>query len=82
LLWTIKDISIVTDASVKDVNFVGYTHKNFEIVTDHEVPGIDRLPSLSSPSLVIHSSGVNTYSNNQSGLFDSNIYAFDKNAFS
>lgn len=24
----------------KDVNFVGYTYKNFEIVNDHEVPGI------------------------------------------
>ncbi|KAE9455474.1 hypothetical protein C3L33_12620, partial [Rhododendron williamsianum] len=27
--------------SSKDVNFVGYTYKNFEIVNDHEVPGID-----------------------------------------
>lgn len=26
--------------SSKDVNFVGYTYKNFEIVNDHEVPGI------------------------------------------
>lgn len=24
----------------KDVNFVGYTYKNFEIMTDHEIPGI------------------------------------------
>ncbi|KAK3032036.1 hypothetical protein RJ639_035473 [Escallonia herrerae] len=24
----------------KDVNFMGYTYKNFEIVNDHEVPGI------------------------------------------
>lgn len=27
----------------KDVNFVGYTYKNFEIVTDHEIPGIAEL---------------------------------------
>ncbi|XP_034697021.1 serine/threonine-protein kinase 38-like isoform X4 [Vitis riparia] len=25
----------------KDVNFVGYTYKNFEIVNEHHVPGID-----------------------------------------
>ncbi|XP_074291002.1 uncharacterized protein LOC141617740 [Silene latifolia] len=29
--------------SSKDVNFVGYTYKNFEIVNDHEVPGISEL---------------------------------------
>ncbi|CAO2821612.1 unnamed protein product [Amaranthus hypochondriacus] len=27
----------------KDVNFVGYTYKNFEIVNDHEVPGISEI---------------------------------------
>ncbi|KAF6142068.1 hypothetical protein GIB67_001265 [Kingdonia uniflora] len=27
--------------SSKDANFVGYTYKNFEIVKDHQVPGID-----------------------------------------
>jgi serine/threonine kinase 38 len=26
--------------SSKDVNFVGYTYKNFEIVNDPELPGI------------------------------------------
>ena len=26
--------------SSKDVNFMGYTYKNFEIVNEHEVPGI------------------------------------------
>lgn len=26
--------------SSKDVNFVGYTYKNFEIVNDHQVPGV------------------------------------------
>lgn len=26
--------------SSKDINFVGYTYKNFEIVGDPEVPGI------------------------------------------
>lgn len=26
--------------SSKDANFMGYTYKNFEIVQDHEVPGI------------------------------------------
>ncbi|MQM18421.1 hypothetical protein Taro_051413, partial [Colocasia esculenta] len=30
--------------SSKDVNFVGYTYKNFEIVNDHQVPGIDSTP--------------------------------------
>ncbi|XP_068654006.1 uncharacterized protein [Aristolochia californica] len=29
--------------SSKDVNFVGYTYKNFEIVNDHQVPGIAEL---------------------------------------
>ncbi|GER30343.1 kinase family protein [Striga asiatica] len=29
--------------SSKDVNFMGYTYKNFEIVNDHEVPGITEL---------------------------------------
>lgn len=29
--------------SSKDVNFMGYTYKNFEIVNDHEVPGISNL---------------------------------------
>jgi len=31
----------------KDVNFVGYTYKNFEIVNDHEIPGIGIYKSLS-----------------------------------
>lgn len=26
--------------SSKDVNFVGYTYKNFEIVNDNQLPGI------------------------------------------
>lgn len=26
--------------SSKDINFVGYTYKNFEIVKDHQIPGI------------------------------------------
>jgi len=26
--------------SSKDINFVGYTYKNFEIVNDYQVPGI------------------------------------------
>ncbi|XP_047946280.1 serine/threonine-protein kinase tricornered-like [Salvia hispanica] len=29
--------------SSKDVNFMGYTYKNFEIVNDHEVPGMVEL---------------------------------------
>ncbi|XXG44003.1 hypothetical protein AAC387_Pa01g3907 [Persea americana] len=29
--------------SSKDINFVGYTYKNFEIVNDHQVPGIAEL---------------------------------------
>ncbi|KAF7144591.1 hypothetical protein RHSIM_Rhsim04G0179500 [Rhododendron simsii] len=34
--------------SSKDVNFVGYTYKNFEIVNDHEVPGIAELKKKSN----------------------------------
>uniref|UniRef100_I1JB62 non-specific serine/threonine protein kinase n=1 Tax=Glycine max TaxID=3847 RepID=I1JB62_SOYBN len=30
----------------KDINFVGYTYKNFEIVNDHEIPGIGTYISL------------------------------------
>ena len=26
--------------SSKDINFVGYTYKNFEIINDHQLPGI------------------------------------------
>ncbi|CAI0463956.1 unnamed protein product [Linum tenue] len=29
--------------SSKDINFVGYTYKNFEIVNDHQLPGIAEL---------------------------------------
>ncbi|GLJ30925.1 hypothetical protein SUGI_0616020 [Cryptomeria japonica] len=35
--------------SSKDVNFVGYTYKNFEIVNDHQVPGIAELRKKSKP---------------------------------
>ncbi|KAL0358192.1 UNVERIFIED_CONTAM: Serine/threonine-protein kinase CBK1 [Sesamum calycinum] len=38
------------DASVKDANFMGYTYKNFEIVNDHEVPGIAELKKKSNKS--------------------------------
>ncbi|KAJ8631315.1 hypothetical protein MRB53_024638 [Persea americana] len=34
--------------SSKDVNFVGYTYKNFEIVNDHPLPGIAELKKKSS----------------------------------
>ncbi|XP_027165505.1 serine/threonine-protein kinase tricorner [Coffea eugenioides] len=34
--------------SSKDVNFMGYTYKNFEIVNDHEVPGIAELKKKST----------------------------------
>ncbi|KAJ8433370.1 hypothetical protein Cgig2_020450 [Carnegiea gigantea] len=34
--------------SSKDINFVGYTYKNFEIVNDHEVPGISELKKKST----------------------------------
>eukprot|EP00268_Persea_americana_P065722 TRINITY_DN882_c0_g1_i2.p1 TRINITY_DN882_c0_g1~~TRINITY_DN882_c0_g1_i2.p1 ORF type:complete len:595 (+),score=119.53 TRINITY_DN882_c0_g1_i2:206-1990(+) len=34
--------------SSKDVNFVGYTYKNFEIVNDHPVPGIAELKKKSN----------------------------------
>ncbi|KAL6578829.1 hypothetical protein OROMI_009045 [Orobanche minor] len=33
----------------KDVNFMGYTYKNFEIVNDHEVPGITELKKNNKP---------------------------------
>ncbi|XP_042467882.1 serine/threonine-protein kinase tricornered-like [Zingiber officinale] len=33
--------------SSKDLNFMGYTYKNFEIVHDHEVPGIAELKKKS-----------------------------------
>ncbi|XP_042387756.1 uncharacterized protein LOC121979827 [Zingiber officinale] len=34
----------------KDVNFVGYTYKNFEIVNDHQVPGLAELKKKSNKS--------------------------------
>ncbi|CAK9187798.1 unnamed protein product [Ilex paraguariensis] len=33
----------------KDVNFMGYTFKNFEIVNDHDVPGIAELKKSTKP---------------------------------
>lgn len=30
--------------SSKDLNFVGYTYKNFELVNDHDVPGMGTAP--------------------------------------
>lgn len=30
----------------KDVNFVGYTYKNFEIVSDSQLPGIGKWHSI------------------------------------
>ncbi|CAI0458325.1 unnamed protein product [Linum tenue] len=33
--------------SSKDINFVGYTYKNFEIVNDHQLPGIGNILSCS-----------------------------------
>lgn len=41
--------SLLQMLSSKDVNFMGYTYKNFEIVNDHEVPGIS---NLSCPFLI------------------------------
>lgn len=32
--------------SSKDLNFVGYTYKNFEVVNDYAVPGMSMLLSL------------------------------------
>lgn len=32
--------SITQMLSSKDINFVGYTYKNFEIVNDYQVPGM------------------------------------------
>ncbi|KAJ6980700.1 LOW QUALITY PROTEIN: hypothetical protein NC653_024142 [Populus alba x Populus x berolinensis] len=36
--------------SSKDINFVGYTYKNFEIVNDHQLPGIAELKKRSTKS--------------------------------
>lgn len=35
--------------SSKDLNFVGYTYKNFEIVNDYQVPGMGMSLSLLYP---------------------------------
>jgi hypothetical protein len=36
-------------SSSKDVNFVGYTYKNFEIVQDVQVPGVAELRKKGKP---------------------------------
>ncbi|KAJ6430221.1 hypothetical protein OIU84_021597 [Salix udensis] len=36
--------------SSKDINFVGYTYKNFEIINDHQLPGIADLKKKSTKS--------------------------------
>jgi hypothetical protein len=42
--------------SSKDVNFVGYTYKNFEIVPDSEVPGVGKfLFSVVELPSILHS---------------------------
>lgn len=38
--------------SSKDINFVGYTYKNFEIVNDHPLPGIG-ITALSHDCILI-----------------------------
>lgn len=42
VMWIISLFftSMLQMLSSKDVNFMGYTYKNFEIVNDHEVPGM------------------------------------------
>ncbi|KAK9931155.1 hypothetical protein M0R45_018448 [Rubus argutus] len=41
--------------SSKDVNFVGYTYKNFEIVNDNQLPGIAELKKKSTkPKRAVH----------------------------
>ena len=35
--------------SSKDLNFVGYTYKNFEIVNDYQLPGMAELKKTSKP---------------------------------
>lgn len=37
--------SILQMLSSKDLNFVGYTYKNFEIINDYQVPGMGVSPS-------------------------------------
>lgn len=49
----------------KDVNFMGYTYKNFEIVNDHEVPGIGM---LLSPLLQIMLFSLHMLHNNHASL--------------
>ncbi|XP_011029816.1 PREDICTED: serine/threonine-protein kinase tricorner isoform X2 [Populus euphratica] len=36
--------------SSKDINFVGYTYKNFEIINDHQLPGIEYAAELKKKS--------------------------------
>ncbi|KAM1003774.1 hypothetical protein ACFX13_004110 [Malus domestica] len=36
--------------SSKDINFVGYTYKNFEIVNDYQVPGMASLKKKNAKS--------------------------------
>lgn len=36
----VSDFLLLQMLSSKDFNFVGYTYKNFEIVNDHQGPGI------------------------------------------
>lgn len=46
--------------SSKDLNFVGYTYKNFELVNDHDVPGMGTV-LISSFSSVHMSSTINEF---------------------
>lgn len=48
--------------SSKDMNFMGYTYKNFEIVNDHEVPGMGKYYFvLALSELTMHSSLSNSF---------------------
>lgn len=42
----VSDFLLLQMLSSKDFNFVGYTYKNFEIVNDHQGPGIGIFLSL------------------------------------
>lgn len=45
-VWVSLLCHLVQMLPSKDINFVGYTYKNFEIVNDHEIPGIGTYISL------------------------------------
>ncbi|KAJ7297345.1 hypothetical protein O6H91_Y062700 [Diphasiastrum complanatum] len=61
----------------KDINFVGYTYKNFEIVQDSQLPGVAELRKKGKPKRPSIKSLFDPSSTNTTGSFMSLATQFE-----